>query len=155
MKFSGCVLRSAEDLPVAVDEIYRRLRSGAKVLAVVPLRVPGLDQSSLVTQYWNMIQAQTLAEIQAAEAMLQMPFFNTMYADRAGNIFYLFGGQQPRRHGGNFDSYAKILDGTGPDHAGDADGRRRDHLDVDAGGGQGLEGQGGHPGVGLHPGPDQ
>jgi len=78
------------------------------------LRVPGLEQSSLVTQYWNMIQAQTLDQFQAAESMLQMPFFNTIYADRAGNIYYLFGGQQPRRNGGNFDDYAKILDGTGP-----------------------------------------
>ena len=78
------------------------------------LRVPGLDQPSLVTQYWNMIQAQTLDQFEAAEAMLQMPFFNTIYADRDGSIFYLFGGQQPRRHGGTFDDYAKILDGSGP-----------------------------------------
>jgi homoserine dehydrogenase len=35
LKFGSSVLRSPEDLPVAVDEIYRRWRSGSKVLAVV------------------------------------------------------------------------------------------------------------------------
>jgi homoserine dehydrogenase len=35
LKFGSSVLRSPEDLPVAVDEIYRHWRSGSKVLAVV------------------------------------------------------------------------------------------------------------------------
>jgi homoserine dehydrogenase len=35
LKFGSSVLRSAEDLPVAVDEIYRHFRSGRAVLAVV------------------------------------------------------------------------------------------------------------------------
>ena len=35
LKFGSSVLRSPDDLPVAVDEIYRRWRSGCHVLAVV------------------------------------------------------------------------------------------------------------------------
>jgi homoserine dehydrogenase len=35
LKFGSSVLRSPDDLPVAVDEIYRRWRSGSQVLAVV------------------------------------------------------------------------------------------------------------------------
>jgi homoserine dehydrogenase len=35
LKFGSSVLRSPEDLPVAVDEIYRRWRSGSRVLTVV------------------------------------------------------------------------------------------------------------------------
>jgi homoserine dehydrogenase len=35
LKFGSSVLRGPEDLPVAVDEIYRRWRSGSRVLAVV------------------------------------------------------------------------------------------------------------------------
>src|ERR1700722_11093477 len=35
LKFGSSVLRSAGDLHVAVDEIYRRWRAGAQVLAVV------------------------------------------------------------------------------------------------------------------------
>src|SRR5882757_3315781 len=35
LKFGSSVLRSSRDLYVAVDEIYRRWRSGSRVLAVV------------------------------------------------------------------------------------------------------------------------
>src|SRR5450432_2060169 len=35
LKFGSSVLRSASDLHVAVDEIYRHWRSGCRVLAVV------------------------------------------------------------------------------------------------------------------------
>jgi homoserine dehydrogenase len=35
LKFGSSVLRSSDDLPVAVDEIYRRWRAGYRVLAVV------------------------------------------------------------------------------------------------------------------------
>ncbi len=77
------------------------------------LRVPGLNQPSLVTQYWNMIQSQNLTQFKAAESMLQMPFFNTIYADRGGNAFYLFGGQQPVRTPGTpYSDYNTIQDGT-------------------------------------------
>jgi len=35
LKFGSSVLRTAKDLRVAVDEIYRRWRSGFRVIAVV------------------------------------------------------------------------------------------------------------------------
>jgi len=35
LKFGSSVLRSAADLPIAVDEIYRRWRAGSHILAVV------------------------------------------------------------------------------------------------------------------------
>ncbi len=66
-----------------------------------------------------MIQATNMAQFVAADSMLQMPFFNIIYADDGGttgkpNIMYKFGGRQPVRHGGNFASYSGILDGTDP-----------------------------------------
>ena len=86
-------------------------RNGAKALA---LRVAGLDAPSLVTQYWGMIRARNLGEFIAANAALQMPFFNVIYADRDGEIMYLFGGRQPVRHGGTWADYAGILPGNDP-----------------------------------------
>jgi acyl-homoserine-lactone acylase len=76
--------------------------------------VAGLNNPSLVTQYWNMIQAQNLSQFTAAESMLQMPFFNVMYADRNNDIFYLFGGQQPVRNANNSwqQYFGQIQDGT-------------------------------------------
>ena len=35
LKFGSSVLRSAADLPAAVDEIYRHVRAGRRVVAVV------------------------------------------------------------------------------------------------------------------------
>jgi acyl-homoserine-lactone acylase len=78
------------------------------------LRVAGLDQPSAVTQYWNMIQAQNWDDFTAAISALQMPFFNVIYADQDGDIFYLFGGRQPKRNGGSWGKYSGILDGSDP-----------------------------------------
>jgi acyl-homoserine-lactone acylase len=86
-------------------------QSGGKALA---LRVAGLDAPSLVTQYWGMIAARNLPEFIAANAQLQMPFFNVIYADRQGQIMYLFGGKQPVRRGGTWKDYAGILPGDDP-----------------------------------------
>ena len=84
------------------------------VTKLLALRVAGLDQPSLVTQYWRMIQAQNLGEFIAANSSLQMPFFNVIYADRDGHTLYLFGGQQPVRQPGDWGKYSGILDGSDP-----------------------------------------
>ncbi len=83
-------------------------------LTALALRVAGLDQPSLITQYWSMIEAQNLAQFTAADSLLQMPFFNVIYADRDGHIMYKYGGRQPVRRGGKWVDYSGILDGTDP-----------------------------------------
>jgi acyl-homoserine-lactone acylase len=82
---------------------------GSQALA---LRTAGLDTSSVVSQYWEMMLSRNLWEFILANSQLQMPFFNVIYADRDGRIMYLFGGRQPRRSGGTYLDYAGILDGT-------------------------------------------
>src|SRR5262249_28843655 len=89
---------------------------GTKALA---LRVAGLDQPSMVTQYWRMIQANNLQEFIQANSALQMPFFNVIYAGQDGNIFYLFGGRQPIRQpvpsgSSSWGDYSGVLDGSIP-----------------------------------------
>ncbi|MGH6836591.1 MAG: penicillin acylase family protein, partial [Methylocella sp.] len=86
-------------------------KNGNKALA---LRVAGLDQPSLVTQYWRMIKAHNLGEFIAANSSLQNPFFNVIYADRDGHILYVFGGRQPVRQGGDWGKYSGVLDGSDP-----------------------------------------
>lgn len=86
-------------------------RNGNKALA---LRVAGLDKPAIVSQYWHMMLAHDLPGFIAANAALQMPFFNVIYADRAGHVMYVFGGQQPKRAGGTFADYDGILDGSDP-----------------------------------------
>ncbi|MGH6822996.1 MAG: penicillin acylase family protein, partial [Methylocella sp.] len=78
------------------------------------LRVAGLRQPSVVTQYWRMIKAHNLEEFVAANSALQMPYLNVIYADRDGHILYVFGGRQPVRQGGDWGKYSGVLDGSDP-----------------------------------------
>lgn len=110
---NGTYTKQVVDLYNSVQGPVVAFNSG-RTLALA-LRVPALDQPSLVTQYWNMIQSQNLEQFQAAESALQMPFFNVMFADRGGEIYYLFGGRQPVRSGGTWSNYFNtVLDGTTP-----------------------------------------
>jgi acyl-homoserine-lactone acylase len=93
--------------------IITRSNDGSTALV---LHVPGLATSThLVTQYWHMIEARNLQDFITANSMLQMPFFNLMYADRDKHIMYLFGGQQPVRKAGlTWPQIATVQDGTDP-----------------------------------------
>jgi acyl-homoserine-lactone acylase len=75
------------------------------------LRVAGLDGTSIISEYWGMMRAHNLRQFIDANASLQMPFFNVIFADRWGEIMYLFGGKQPVRDGGTYADYAGILRG--------------------------------------------
>ena len=76
------------------------------------VRIAGLENPYFNEQYHKMAKATNFAEFEAAEKMLQMPMFNTVYADRGGNIFYLFGGDVPQRSEGDFWFWDKKVDGT-------------------------------------------
>jgi len=83
-------------------------QQGDRALA---LRVAGLNSPNVVSQYWNMMLARHLREFIRANSRLQMPFFNVIYADRDGQIMYLFGGRQPRRSGGTYAQWNGIIPG--------------------------------------------
>jgi acyl-homoserine-lactone acylase len=76
------------------------------------LRVAGLDAASPLTQYWEMLLSRHLWEFALATSQLQVPIFNIIYADRDGQIMYLFGGRQPVRPGGTYQDWAGILPGN-------------------------------------------
>jgi acyl-homoserine lactone acylase PvdQ len=50
-----------------------------------------------VAMLYGMGKARSFAEFKKALSRLALPFMNTIYADREGNIFYLYGGTIPRR----------------------------------------------------------
>jgi penicillin amidase len=54
-----------------------------------------------------------MAEFKAALARTAIPMFNAMYADREGNIFYVYNGAVPRRST-KFD-WSKPVDGSNPE----------------------------------------
>ena len=88
-------------------------REGTKALAI---KMPGFDRPFGMVQWWKMGNARNLDEFKSALKEVQIPFFNIMYADRAGNIFYMFNGQVPRRKTGNFGEWQGLVDGTTSEH---------------------------------------
>ena len=76
------------------------------------LRVAGLDNDKIFEEYHRMITAKNFIQFETALKMLQNPFFNVVYADNAGNIFYLFNGNVPKRAEGDFAFWRGTIDGT-------------------------------------------
>ncbi len=78
----------------------------------IAVRFAGLERGGLLQQWYEMGKAHTLADFQRAVARRALTFHNVMYADTAGNIFYIYNGAVPRRST-KFD-WTKPLDGSDP-----------------------------------------
>jgi len=68
----------------------------------VAIRVAGLDRPGMLEQWWDMARAKTIGEFETIMRRLDIPMFNAMYADHAGHIYYLFGGDVPVRPRGDW-----------------------------------------------------
>jgi len=75
------------------------------------LRLVGAGRPNLVQQWWRMANAENFDQFDAALSMGQIPFWNVMYADREGTIFYVFNGQVPVRSHGDWDFWQGIIPG--------------------------------------------
>lgn len=84
-------------------------QDGDKALAI---RLPGLDRPHASKQYWDMGKARNFNQFETAIKEVQIPFFNIMYADKKGDIFYMFNGAVPVRPHGDWDMWSNIVDGT-------------------------------------------
>ena len=80
-----------------------------KALAI---RMVGQDTPNLALQWWKMATAKNFKQFEKALKMGQIPFWNVMYADKAGNIFYLFNGQVPVRAEGGWKFWNKVVPGN-------------------------------------------
>ncbi len=84
--------------------------NGAHFLAV---RVPKLHEGSRMVQALAQAKATSFDEWYAAVSMQQLQTFNTMYADRDGNIFYLYNGTVAKRDPSV--DWTRPVDGSDPD----------------------------------------
>lgn len=100
------------ELPVELRYSEHGPVVGVKDEKAYALRLVGMDNSGIFEQYHKMAQASNLAEFESALKMLQNPMFNILYADRAGNIMYLFNGNIPVRAEGDFAFWRGTIDGT-------------------------------------------
>ncbi|MEM8927603.1 MAG: acylase [Bacteroidota bacterium] len=79
-----------------------------KVLAI---RMVGFDRPNMSLQWWRMINSSNFEEFESALKMAQIPFWNVMYADKEGNIFYLFNGLVPKRGEDAWSYWDRIIPG--------------------------------------------
>lgn len=93
----------------------RRARHGPVILEkegrAIAARIAGLDRYGIIDTWVDMAKATCFAEFEATLRRMQMPMFNVIYADRAGNIMELFSGQVPVRSEGDAYFWAGIVPG--------------------------------------------
>jgi len=83
---------------------------------VTALRVAGLDRPAMLHQYFDMVTAKNYAAFTAAMKRLQVPTFNISYADRDGNVEYIFNGIAPRRKSGDLEFWRGLVPGDTSDY---------------------------------------
>ena len=76
------------------------------------IKLARLEEGGWVDEWYQMSKAKSMAEFKAAMAKCAIPMFNAMYADRDGNIFYIYNGAVPKRST-TFD-WSKPVDGSNP-----------------------------------------
>jgi len=74
--------------------------------------VAKLYEALLSRQAMKMVRSTNQAEFRDAMSMLELPLFNTVFADKQGNIFYVYNGIVPKRDA-QFD-WNKSVDGSDP-----------------------------------------
>ncbi|HUY34991.1 MAG TPA: penicillin acylase family protein [Pirellulales bacterium] len=75
-------------------------------------RIGRLDEARLFVQMEQLVRARNLADFKAGMAGQNFPLMNATYADREGNIYFLYNGAIPRRDP-QFD-WSKPVDGGDP-----------------------------------------
>lgn len=79
----------------------------------VAVRLAKLEEGGWLDQVYEMTKAHSLSEFKAALRRTAIPYMNITYADRDGNIFYVYNGSVPRRST-KFD-WLKPVDGSDPE----------------------------------------
>jgi acyl-homoserine-lactone acylase len=76
------------------------------------VRMAKFESNDGIEQRYLMSKARNLKEFRQAMSRLDVPMFNTMYADREGNIWYFYNGAVPKRDQ-KYD-WLKPVDGSDP-----------------------------------------
>lgn len=76
------------------------------------LKLPKLGAGGIIEEWYEMGKARNLVQFKAALSRLSIPVFNTMYADREGNIFYIYNAAVPIRATDTL--WQEVVDGSNP-----------------------------------------
>jgi len=75
-------------------------------------RVAGVEDALMLAQSLKLVRARSLAEFRRGLDMQKFPLMNLIYADRTGNIYFLYNGLVPRRNPAL--DWSKPVDGGDP-----------------------------------------
>jgi acyl-homoserine-lactone acylase len=76
------------------------------------IRIAGMENPNILYQWHEMGKARDWKQFETALKLMQLPMFNVIYADAAGNILYLFDGNVPNRSEGDWKFWHATVDGT-------------------------------------------
>ncbi|NEO26212.1 MAG: acylase, partial [Kamptonema sp. SIO4C4] len=79
--------------------------------SAIALRITGLDRPNLPEQFLQMAAAKNWQEFETALSRLQLPMFNILYADNAGNIAYIYNGLIPVKKDGSWQDWLQPIPG--------------------------------------------
>ncbi|HEY6273305.1 MAG TPA: acylase [Terriglobales bacterium] len=74
------------------------------------IKMARFEEGGQLDEWYNMTRARNMVEFKKAMSATAVPMFNAVYADRDGNIFYVYNGAVPRRSP-KFD-WSKPVDGS-------------------------------------------
>src|SRR5437016_3084543 len=74
------------------------------------IKMAQFEEGGQVDEWYAMTKSRNLEEFKKAMSAVAVPMFNALYADREGNIFYVYNGAVPRRSE-KFD-WSKPVDGS-------------------------------------------
>ena len=77
------------------------------------VKMAKFEEGGQMDEWYAMSKARSLDEFKNAMSAVAVPMFNAIYADRAGNIFYVYNGAVPKRSP-KFD-WSKPVDGSTPE----------------------------------------
>ena len=79
----------------------------------VAVKLAKMEEGGWMDQWYEMSRARSLAEFKKALGRVAIPYMNITYADRDGNILYVYNGTVPKRSA-KFD-WKKPVDGSDPE----------------------------------------
>jgi acyl-homoserine-lactone acylase len=80
-----------------------------KALAI---RAAGEDGQNGLLEMWKMANSINFSQFEGALKMMQIPYYNVIYADNSGSIFYLYNGLIPKRPYGVYEDWSQSIDGS-------------------------------------------
>lgn len=103
------------DVPLLESEHGDVIHVNSGTGRALALRFVGMDRPHAIKQYWDMLSARGLPAFEGAVKSQQLPYFNTIYANDEGHIFYLSNGILPKRTYGDYNFWRQVLPGNTSD----------------------------------------